>query len=172
MTYHVNWDNYLDIYDDNTATLRAPHWDGSPEYQSPQQPCRQFYKAYLSSSKRKQELAQQDITDKPQQSDSESSDDQLTKSNQRQLTRQELKQLDRELPWREIMAMPWHVVEKFINSALTEYQGWMNWSSIRPLTRDEVMQVMNDPALKRRILKSRAAYKDKSKGIGELKAKS
>ena len=171
-TYHVNWDNYLDIYDDNTATLRAPHWDGSPEYQSPQQPCKQFYKAYLSSSKRKQELAQQDITEKPEQSDSESSDDQLTKSNQRQLTRQELKQLDRELPWREIMAMPWrHVVEKFINSALTEYQGWMNWSSIRPLTRDEVTQVMNDPALKRRILKSRAAYKDKSKGIGELKAK-
>ena len=69
------------------------------------------------------------------------------------------------------MAMPWHVVEKFINSALTEYQGWMNWSTIRPLTRDEVTRVMNDPALKRRILKSRAAYKDKSKGIGKLKAK-
>ena len=80
MTYLVNWDNYLDIYDDNAATLRAPHGDGSPEYQSPQQPCRQFYKPYLSSSKRKQELAQQDITDKPEQSDSESSDDQCQTS--------------------------------------------------------------------------------------------
>ena len=170
-TYLNRWVQQFITYDDGTAAPREPHWDGSPDYNSTSRPCNQFYQAYLNSSKRKQELAEQGITHKPNQSDTETSDDDLTQSNQRQLTRQELKQLDRELPWREIMAMPWPAIEKFIESAYTEYEGWMNWSTIRPLTKDEVKQVLSDPVLKRRILRSRAAYKDKSRGIGELRAK-
>ena len=170
-TYLNWWVQQFITYDDGAAAPREPHWDGSPDYNSTSRPCNQFYQAYLNSSKRKQELAEQGITHKPNQSDTETSDDDLTQSNQRQLTRQELKQLDRELPWREIMAMPWPAIEKFIESAYTEYEGWMNWSTIRPLTKDEVKQVLSDPVLKRRILRSRAAYKDKSRGLGELRAK-
>ncbi|CAK9042996.1 Integrase catalytic domain-containing protein (Fragment), partial [Durusdinium trenchii] len=161
----------FDIFDDNTMTLRAPHWDGSPDLQSPLAPSKRCYKAYLASSKRKQDLAADQIHHDPARSDSESSDDDLMKSNTRHLTRQEIKQLDRELPWREIVAMPKAAYDKFVEAASHEYTGWMQWSTIKPLTLKRIQEIRNDPVLRRRILKSRVAYKDKSKGQGQLRAK-
>ena len=60
--------------------------------------------------------------------------------------------------------------DKFVEAAINEHAGWMEWGSIRPLTQKEAKQVYNDPKL-RRILKSRAAYRDKSRGVGEVRAK-
>ena len=40
-----------------------------------------------------------------------------------------------------------------------------------PLTQKEADEVHQDPVLKRRILKARAAYRDKAKGVGPLRAK-
>ena len=102
---------------------------------------------------------------------SDEEDGDLEISNERNLTRQEIKQLDRELPWREVVAMPTMMQDKFIQSADKEYQGWMRWTGIRPLTESEANEVWSSPTLRKRILRSRAAYKDKSRGLGELRAK-
>ena len=104
-------------------------------------------------------------------SDEEDAEDDLPLSNERSLTRQEVKQLDRELPWREIMAMPTMMQDQFVQSAEKEYQGWMKWTGIRPLSDREAQEVWKCPRMRRRILKSRAAYRDKSRGLGQLRAK-
>ena len=87
------------------------------------------------------------------------------------LTRQEMKQLDRELPWREIWKMPPASIQKFLQAIEKEANSWFEWNSIRPLSPEEVKEVKNNPFLRRRILRSRAAYRDKNRNQGELKAK-
>ena len=155
------------IADDGTATFRQ-HWDGSPDISLPQPPSKRFYEAYLGSSKRQAEM---EGTSDPQRPDHDSEDESLTLSNERQLTRQEIKQLDREIPWREIMEMNVMTRDKYVASAKNEFNGWMDWAGVRPLSEAEAQKVWKTPALRRRILKSRAAYRDKNRGMGELKAK-
>ena len=46
----------------------------------------------------------------------------------------------------------------------------MSWGGIRPLSDQVSQRVAQDPKLGRRILRSRA-YRDKNKGVGEVKAK-
>ena len=69
------------------------------------------------------------------------------------------------------MTMPTMSQDAFIQSCAKEYQGWMKWTSVRPLTQKEADEVMSDPAPRRRVLKSRAAYRDKARGIGKIRAK-
>lgn len=83
------------------------------------------------------------------------------------MTRQEIKQLDTEIPWREIMTMSAAVKDKYVASVVKEYEGWVKWSGIRPLTDAEAEKVFQDPRLRKRMLKSRAAYKDKSRGLAD-----
>ncbi|CAL1153227.1 unnamed protein product [Cladocopium goreaui] len=104
-------------------------------------------------------------------SDAETSDDDLSLSNNRSMTRQEQKQLDREIPWRDIMELPKMDFDAFVGSAQKEFQGWMKWSGVVPLTSREAKRVESNPKLLKRILKSRAAYRDKARGTGALKAK-
>ena len=78
--------------------------------------------------------------------------------------------MDREIPWREIVQMPAAVKEKYIEAAAKEYAGWMKWTGIRPLTDEEADTIFADPAKRKRIMKSRAAYRDKSRGLGGLAA--
>ena len=111
------------------------------------------------------------ISEDVDRADNSSSDEDLSVSNDRNLTRQEMKQLDRELPWREVWALPTMIREKYIEAAVNEYNGWLQWNSIRPLTQAEAKEIYKDPKLRRRILRSRSAYRDKSRGIGEIKAK-
>ena len=98
----------------------------------------------------------------PSQPDHDSSDDELVLSNQRGTSRQELKQLDREIPWREIAGSDPDTFQKYVDSAASEYAGWLAWGGIRPLSKAEEQQVMSDPRLRRRVMKSRAAYRDKT----------
>ena len=151
--------------------MRDPHWDGGPELTSPLKPSKQAYGAYLASKQRKVDMNNAKVYEDIQRPDASSSDDDLHNSNNRGLSRQEMKQLDRELPWREIWAMPQMIKDKFIESAVNEYKGWLEWSSIKPLSAEEAAAVRSDRKLSRRILKSRAAYRDKNKGTGEVKAK-
>ena len=87
------------------------------------------------------------------------------------LTRQEAKQLDRELPWREVWNTPEAHIQKFLAAIEKEANSWSEWRSIRPLSQEEAARVRSDPLLRKRILRSRAAYRDKHRGQGELKAK-
>ena len=93
----------FDIYDNNTATPKDAHWDGSPDLTDPKHNHQTAYRSYLASNQQKIEM--KGVTD-PDWSDAETSADEgLQKSNNRSMTRQEQKQMDREIPWREIMNM-------------------------------------------------------------------
>ena len=87
------------------------------------------------------------------------------------MTRQEVKALDRELPWRSILSMPAKYVDKFLEAISKEALAWQQWQSVQPLSDAEAEQVFRDPKLSRRILPSRACYRDKSCGIGEIRPK-
>ena len=130
------------------------------------------YRCYLASKQRVRDLQADGVNEDFTREDGSSSEDEAkTVSNNRTHTRQELKQLDRELPWKEVKALPRASYEKFLESVRTEEDNWMRWGGIKPLSRQEAEKVLNDPKLSRRILKSRAAYRDKNKGLGEVKAK-
>ena len=173
LTHHVsmttNIQQLLDLYDDDTASMKCPHWDGSPNLSNPYYHNQWAYQAYLNSSKRKHELRGLSEPERPDWDVSDDDED-LSLSDNRHLSRQELKQLDREIPWREIVQMPAAVKEKYIEAAAKEYAGWMKWTGIRPLTDEEADTIFADPAKRKRIMKSRAAYRDKSRGLGGLAA--
>ena len=114
------------------------------------------------------EMAEHNVYDDPSREDASSDDESFTVPNNRTHSRQELKQLDREL---QIVQLPLVSYQKYLDSVRVERDNWMSWGGIRPLSREETRQVMSDPELSRRILKSRAAYRDKNKGVGEIKAK-
>ena len=75
-----------------------------------------------------------------------------TQTDQPRLSRQEQKQLDRELPWRE-------------------EASWRELQSIQPVSNQEADQILNDKQARRRVIRSRAAFRDKNRGQGEIKAK-
>ena len=97
--------------------------------------------------------------------------DQKALVNTEKLTRKELKALNREVPWREIVHQGGSVLRKYVESARKEHEQWQAWSSVRPLSDQEANAVLSDPVLRTRVLKSRACYRDKAQGQGELRAK-
>ena len=149
------------------AEPAALHWDGSEEIETPFR-SKIFYSSYLASSAR--EIEMKPIGD-PLREDHSSSDEDLELSNDRTMSRQEAKQLDREIPWREVDSLPVMMRDKYVQSAVSEYNGWMTWGGIKPLSEAEAQEVWRNPKLKRRVMRSRAAYRDKNRGSGELKPK-
>ena len=176
-----------------------PMTDGSPELGYGHN-SNGYFKAYAASEQRKLDLdGIEKRLDEPDTTDDSSDDDyqpqlqssststsktssqttsqtrsstsQPSTSPHQRLTRQEAKQLDRELPWREIWNMPEAHIQKFLAAIEKEANSWSEWRSIRPLSQEEVARVRSDPLLKKRVLRSRAAYRDKHRGQGELKAK-
>ena len=158
---------------DGTITTMNPTWGGTPPQGFGKASCR-FHKIYLTTQQRQQDV---DGTDKPaHESDTSADSDTSAEAHQqntlsRSMTRQEAKQLDREIPWRQIAAMPRPYVEKFLDSIIKEANSWSEWRSVRPLSHEEAQKVLRDKILSKRILRSRACYRDKNVGQGELKAK-
>ena len=151
-------------------TMNAKFWDGSPKLSNPYFHNQRAYNSYLVSSRRKLEMKGIDEPERPDW-DVSDDDENLSFSNGRQLTRQEMKQLDRELPWREVMKMAPSAIDQFVQSAVKEYNGWTKWTGIVPLSNAEAQKILDDPSLRRRVIKSRAAYRDKSRGLGPLQPK-
>ncbi|CAK9103941.1 unnamed protein product [Durusdinium trenchii] len=87
------------------------------------------------------------------------------------MSRQERKQLDREIPWRHILTMPPAYIDKFLAAIDKETNSWSEWRSVKPLSREEAQAVLRDKILSKRVLRSRACYRDKNVGQGEVKAK-
>ena len=157
---------FVDSFGEATLERDGEAFDMRPPF------CRQaFYNSYLSSHARKQEMAKRNIHDDPGREDASSDDEQMTVSNNRTHSRQELKQLDPEIPWKEIVKLPRAAYQKDLESVRVKHDNWLSWGGVRPLSRAEVRKVMADPELSKRILKSRSAYRDKNKGLGEIKAK-
>ena len=158
VAWHIN--DKFTFCDNNEVEMQPHHWDGSPDYHGLHLPPDFAYKAFLAGNPEEKE---QDL-----QSDDSGSDDERGENI---MSRQEQKQLDREIPWREVAALPPMMRQKYVESAIKEYNGWMDWKGIRPLNQAEANQVWENPRMRRRILKSRAAYRDKARGQGPLRAK-
>ena len=54
-----------------------------------------------------------------------------------------------------------------------EWQAWLKWGAIKPLTRKESLKILSDPKLRRRIFKCRRCFRDKNagRGVSEVLAK-
>ena len=144
--------------------------DGSPEIGTGLEK-KKYFEAYSQTPQRLDDVRPiGKDPEEPDTTDSESDDDQPA-SSQPRMTRQEAKQLDRELPWREIITMPQAHVQKFLQAIEKEANSWMEWRSIKPLTDAEIAEIKGDAVLRRRVMKSRAAYRDKNRQRGDLKAK-
>ena len=87
------------------------------------------------------------------------------------LTRQQTKQLEKELPWRTIMEGSPEYIDHFVEAVRAEEASFKTWSPLRPLSDDEVKEVLANPRLRRRVMRSRAAYRDKNKGLRPTRAK-
>ena len=87
------------------------------------------------------------------------------------LTRKEAKALDREIPWRQILKMGKKDLEQFIISARKEEDGWKKWDSVEALNEHEAKRILSCPQGRRRVLRSRACYRNKSRLPGVLHAK-
>ena len=111
------------------------------------------------------------VTENPERSDESSDDDSMSVSNSRTHSRKELKQLDREIPWRQLTDLPKPQLDAYLEATRVENDNWMAWGGIQPISHREAKGILADAKLSRRILKSRAAYRDKSKGIGPLRPK-
>ena len=150
--------------------------DGSPDlgYGSTRN---EYFKIYAATAQRQEDLdgttkdAYESDTSADSDEDSVDPPPNSSSSPTSRLTRQEMKQLDRELPWREIWKMPPAYIQKFLAAIEKEANSWAEWNSIRPLSQEEINKVKADPILRKRILRSRAAYRDKNRNQGELKAK-
>ncbi|CAK9060272.1 Copia protein (Gag-int-pol protein) [Cleaved into: Copia VLP protein [Durusdinium trenchii] len=167
MLASVMFTHRWDIFDDNTMCLKFPGFDGSPDTVGFHRS--QIYMTfYLNSVQREQEVKDGD----PKVSDAETSDDeQLTLSNAKVRTRQEQKQYEKEIPWRSIMLMDKMTIDKYILAIQKEFDGWQRWSGVQPVPSDEAERIFKDRILRRRVLRSRMAYRDKNRGIGTLAAK-
>lgn len=144
------------------------HWDGSEELPLPYAKSDRCHQAYLNSKQREIELSGIGEFTRP---DHDSSDEDLQLSNARGMTRQEAKQLDREIPWRDIMKQDEATIQQYVESAISEYNGWMKWGGVRAIPEDEANRIRNSAKLRRRIMKSRAAYRDKNRGQPPLRPK-
>ncbi|CAE7309156.1 TY5A, partial [Symbiodinium microadriaticum] len=164
-----SWPVNFNYFDNGEVTLRGNNND-SDYSQIPFRRC-YFYRCYLNSSSRKKEMSEAGVTEQPERSDESSDDASLTASNSRTHSRKELKQLDREIPWRQLTDLPKHQLDAYLEATRVENDNWMSWGGIQPISHREAKRIMGDNKLSKRILKSRAAYRDKSKGIGPLRPK-
>ena len=145
------------------------------------------YKAYLTTEQRKEDVKTlgKDPQDPDTSDDSDESEAEVPKTTtsrtpsssmtaplyKQGLTRQELKAMDREIPWRSILSMPEPYVEKFIEAVNKEAASWSEWQSVEPLSDQQAQQIYDDKEMRKRIIPARACYRDKSCGVGELRAK-
>ena len=142
--------------------LRDKHFDGTEEIYMPHK-SNTCFKAYQTNA----EYQGDGISD-----DSDvSQDDMSTSKAQPSLTRQQQKALDKELPWRTIMERGGDYLQAFIDATKAEETSWMQYDSVEPLSKAEADKIMASAEGRKRILKSRAAFRDKAKGAGPVRAK-
>ena len=89
----------------------------------------------------------------------------------RELSRKERKQLDREIPWREILKRGPEVIEASCEALRKEESQFKKWEPVRPCSSAEAARILSNPKLKKFVLRSRVAYRDKNCGQPPLNAK-
>ena len=149
------------------------NWDGSPDQPNLANPNTTFARTAAAVLQREgHPVLVTDLTvNRDNDSDDESSSNEKQDPAERMLTRKEAKALDREIPWRQILTMPKEKIQAFIDSAIKEENGWKTWGSVEPVGEAEAKAIMTDPRRRRRVLKSRACYRNKSRDPSKLIAK-
>jgi hypothetical protein len=89
----------------------------------------------------------------------------------RLMSRKEAKALEREIPWRNIIKLPREQIDAYIESAKKEEKSWFSWGSIEEVSAETAAKILSNPPTKKRVLRSRACYRNKSKIPGRLQAK-
>ena len=150
--------------------IEPPHhsWDGSPD--TPEQPNHSVLFARTAAKQLQVEgydVLQTDLTGRQSESDapdSSASDNPSTSQPRKPLlTRKEAKALEREIPWRSMPKLRPEQIQAYIDAARKEWAGWQKWGSIEPLTPEYAAAAMANPATRKRVPKSRACYRNKSK---------
>ena len=156
-------------------SIEPPHhtWDSSP----PTRYYEDMHCAQFAAAAARQLQAEghavlfTDLAQAPPESDDSSGPDDDTDPATRLQTRKEAKALEREVPWRSILKLPPKDIEAYIQSNQKEERGWMNWGSVQAVPDDEAAAIMSNPARRKRVLRSRACYRNKSKIPDQLQAK-
>eukprot|EP00971_Amphidinium_carterae_P350074 6491366-Amphidinium_carterae.1 len=73
--------------------------------------------------------------------------------------------MQREIPSSRLFALGGRYLEKFIAAAVKEEEAWRTWRSMRPIDDAEFAQIMRGPVLRKRVIDSRCAYRDKNAGL-------
>eukprot|EP00971_Amphidinium_carterae_P351190 6491962-Amphidinium_carterae.1 len=81
-----------------------------------------------------------------------------------QMTRKDQKAINKEIPWQVIIRRSPELINRFVTAVKKEFTAWETWNVIEPVTEKEAARILTDASLKRRVLRSRAAYRDKSSG--------
>ena len=156
------------LYDDGELVKVSPDDDYHTGVYGPKH--RAFYEAYLASQYRKDDVPPGKLHEESDTTDSEHGGPSPgLVSAKRQLSRKELKQLDREVPWTQILRT--RDVPEYLKAIDKEANSWLEWKSVQPLSHEQARQVLNDKILCKRILRTRACYRDKARGQGPLRAK-
>ena len=69
------------------------------------------------------------------------------------------------------MSQPEEYIEEFVKAAQKEEASFMEWKSLKPVPPQEAQEILRDPVRRKRVITSRACYRDKNKGVPPLKAK-
>ena len=151
------------------------NWDGSPDQPNLANPSTTFARTAAAVLQREgHPVLVTDLTvNRDNDSDDESSSNEKQDPAERMLTRKEAKALDREIPSWQILTltMPKEKIQAFIDSAIKEENGWKTCGSVEPVGEAEAKAIMTDPRRRRRVLKSRACYRNKSRDPSKLIAK-
>ena len=86
-------------------------------------------------------------------------------------TRKEQKAQEKEISLREVIQQSEQYIQAFVEATVKEANSFTTWKSLKPISDEEAVHILADPALKRRIITSRACYRDKNKNVPPLKAK-
>ena len=156
--------------------LEPPHyaWDGSPETQYyNQHRCTQFAAPATTEILQQEGYAvlYTDLTGQGESEADSSDPDQPIDPASRLNARKEAKALEREIPWRQVMRLPPEQIQAYVASAQKEEKGWMGWGSVEPVPDDEAAAILSNPARRKRVLRSRACYRNKSRTPDTLIAK-
>lgn len=157
--------------------LEPPHhsWDGSQETNNHN--CHHATTFSIPAAHQLQSegyaVLETDLTGMQSESDGENTTDEDKEKEPaaRLLARKEAKALEREIPWRNIMKMPQEDINAFIESAKKEERSWFSWGSIEAISPETAANILSNPATKKRVLRSRACYRNKSRIPGKLIAK-
>ena len=156
------------LYDDGELIKVSPDDDYHTGVFGPKH--KAFYEAYLASQHRKDDVPPDKLREESDTTDSDHGGPSPgLVSAKRQLSRKELKQLDREVPWTQILRG--HNVPEYLKAIDKEANSWLEWKSVQPLSHEQARQVLKDKILCKRILRTRACYRDKARGQGPLRAK-